>query len=159
MATKHLNATRKIMILKAFTLGFLLLGMNSPALLAQRRGGFVDQEYIFALSAANRFLSAWLYQDTTEGLALMSRSLRASYSTNELRTYLIGFSNPSHGAFEVGRGNRLRDGRFSFDVILYEVQWGKRIKSRRRRPNVSKIVMVQIGSVWLVDQLPSTSSS
>ncbi|MDA2931462.1 hypothetical protein MYX84_16205 [Acidobacteria bacterium AH-259-O06] len=117
--------------------------------------GFVDQDYVLALSTANKFLSAWQTRDQAAGLSLLSPSLRSRDSEDELRLYISGLSNPYHASFEIGPGEQLPDGRFAFEVRLYEHYRGQRIQERRLRPTPSRIVLIQIGPEdWLVDQLP-----
>src|SRR5437868_13378646 len=70
----------------------------------------VDQDYVLALAAADRFLCAWRLRDQDAGLALVSDRLKRRRGEKELRSYLSGLSNPHHAAFEVSAGRRLKDG-------------------------------------------------
>ena len=113
----------------------------------------VDQDYALALSSANRFLCAWQARNPEEGLGLVSETLKSRKSTEELRAYISGLSNPHHEAFEVGNGKRLSDKQVGFEVRLYEHYTGA--EWRRPRPQSSRIVLVeeQPGD-WRVDELP-----
>ena len=92
---------------------------------------------------------------TCERLSLLSSSLRGGESEDELRRYISGLSNPYHASFEIGPGKRLPDGRFAFEVRLYEHYRGQQIQERRLRPRPSRLVLAQISPEdWLVDELP-----
>ena len=55
-------------------------------------------------------------------------------------------------AFEVNRGKRLKDGRYSFPVVLFEVKPGTR---KSQYPRYSQIVVVRTGADdWAIDKLP-----
>jgi hypothetical protein len=113
----------------------------------------IDQDYVLALSAANRFLYAWQMRDQESGLSLVSQRLKRAKSEEELRTYISGVSNPHHQAFEIGPGQRLKDGRFTFQVRLYEHYTAEKWKGQRPRPG--RIVLVRLGpEEWRVDELP-----
>ncbi len=111
-----------------------------------------DNDYVSALSVADRFLTAWQWRRQDDGIALISGSLRKRMSEQDLRSYISGISNPHHEAFEICSGKKLDDGRMAFTIMLYEVYTGY--------PGVyptgpSRLILsgdAQRG--WLVDELP-----
>lgn len=128
---------------------------GKPINLIQPNNQRADKDYALALSTANRFLSAWRDRDTDKGLPLLSSRLRKQRSTDELLNYISGTSNPYHTAYEVGRGQRLRDGRYAFEVKLYECVTFP--KECFKDSYTSRIVVVEESKgngYWLVDELP-----
>ncbi len=114
----------------------------------------IGEDYVLALSTANRFLCAWQMRGQEEGLALLSSRLKSKYSEDDLRFYISGISNPHHAAFEVGPGKCLPDGRYVFEVRFYQHYTSE--KESFPRPEPMKIVLVQTGPEdWLVDELPA----
>lgn len=113
----------------------------------------IDQDYVLALSSANRFLSSWQSRDMEEGLKWLSLSLKHRKPSEELVNYISGTSNPHHQAFEVGGGKRTGEKSFAFEVRLYEHYTDT--KWERPRPQPSRIVLIeeQPGR-WRVDELP-----
>ena len=132
-----------------------LFNVSPTGQIKAQLSGFVDEDYVLALSTANKFLSAWQTRDQPAGLSLLSSSLRGGESEDELRRYISGLSNPYHASFEIGPGKRLPDGRFAFEVRLYEHYRGQQIQERHLRPRPSRLVLAQISPEdWLVDELP-----
>jgi hypothetical protein len=122
---------------------------------------FVDQDYVLALSTANRFLEAWQGRDVDGALAITSRRVKGCYPAERLATYLSGLSNPHHEAFEIAVDKRLPDGRYAFEVRLYEHYAGE--KWREPKKKASRIVLVQAEAdewgrreKWLVDEVPDS---
>ena len=123
-------------------------------------------DYVRSLFAADKFLYAWKTRNTQEGLALVSPLLRSKKSEDELFNYISGTSSPSHAAFEVSSGKRLPDGRYSFDVKLYEYYYAATPEKQSWScpPKLSRIVLSKSGVVdskfrvgtWLVDELPQS---
>jgi hypothetical protein len=127
----------------------------SPITAAQigRSHQIVDQDYILALSTANRFLCAWQLRRQDEARSVLTRELINRYSSDELSSILSGLSNPHHQSFEVGSGRRLSGRRYAFEVILYEHYTGTKYHRERSKP--SRIVLIKVGpEKWLVDRLP-----
>ncbi len=144
------------------TVAILTALLVSVACFAARRtapkanADIVDQNYVLALSAANRFLFAWQTRDQTRGLALLSPGIRHRRTEEDLQTSISGMSNPHHEAYEVTSGKRLSDGRYAFEVRLYvhyTAEWW-----RAPGPKLSRIVLTKKGpEEWLVDELPVES--
>jgi hypothetical protein len=109
-----------------------------------------DRDYISALAAANRFLHAWQTQDHEAGLVMLTDA--AKQRTSESR--LLAFFSPppaTHQAFEIGRGKKLKDGRYSFPIALFVIAPGH----RRTHPRFSEIVVIRTGGDdWSIDKLP-----
>ena len=124
----------------------------------------VNADYVRALFTADKFLDDWKTRNTQEGLALLSSALKSKKSNEELSSYISGTSSPSHAAFEINSGRRLPDGRYAFEVKLYDYYYAATPESQESKcPESSRIVLVKsevseskfrVGS-WLVDQLPT----
>ena len=85
----------------------LLCNASLTGQVKSQLSGFVDEDYVLALSTANKFLSAWQTRDQAAGLSLLSSSLRSRDSEDELRLYISGLSNPYHASFELGPGGTI----------------------------------------------------
>ena len=104
-----------------------------------------DPDYVFALTAADRFLQAWQTDDLEAGTVLLSDRVRHSQDPEKFEK---SFTGPTDRAFEISRGTGTR-GRYQFDVVLVTVA-GSRMRRRS-----SAIVVVNTGkNDWVVDKLP-----
>jgi hypothetical protein len=110
-----------------------------------------DPVYISALAAANRFLQAWQTHDHETGLLMLTDAAKQQVSEDSLRT----FFTPGPGAqqaFELKCGKRLKDGRYSFPVVLFEFKAATR---KSQYPRYSQIVVIRTGADdWAIDKLP-----
>ena len=111
----------------------------------------IDQDYVFALSTANRFLVAWQAGDTASGAALVSNNIRMK-APGFLDDYLRNGQQMRHASFEISNGKKAADGRVEFEVRLYQYQPGQFWQGKRPKPG--RIVLVNSGQDWLVDELP-----
>jgi hypothetical protein len=127
----------------------------------------VSADYVRSLGTANAFLSAWKSRNVQNGLELISPALKNKISTDELNAYISGTSSPSHYAFEVGSGKKLKDGRYAFDAKLYEYYKAGTPESQSWDcPVLPKIVLVKTGvvdpkhraGIWMIDELPKPCS-
>jgi hypothetical protein len=117
-------------------------------------GTQVDTDYVLALSAANSFLEAWRTRDQERGLALLSPRLREANTEDYWRGLISGVSNPHHQAFEIDDGEKLPDGRFAFDVYLYDHYFGETDEVFPRN-SPDQIVLTKTGPEdWRVDEVP-----
>ncbi len=109
-----------------------------------------DRDYISALATANRFLHAWRSQDHEAGLVMLTDA--AKHRTSEGR--LLAFFSPpaaTHQAFEISSGKKLKDGRYSFPIALFEIAPGH----GRTHPRFSEIIVIRTGKDdWAIDKLP-----
>jgi hypothetical protein len=114
----------------------------------------VDTDYVLALSAANRFLSAWRSRNQDNGLTELSPRLLKSKGERWWRDEISGISNPHHESYEITNGRRLPGGRFTFDVWLYEYYTGEKFAPTPRwRPD--KIILIRVSpGEWKVDEAP-----
>ena len=104
-----------------------------------------DPAYVFALTAANRFLHAWQTGDVEAGMVLLGDRVRRSQDADSLEQF---FSKTTNRAFEIERG-RGHKGRYSFPVVLVSTA-GPHVSRRS-----SEIVLVDAGkNDWVVDKLP-----
>jgi hypothetical protein len=123
------------------------------SLLARAKGEFVarDPDYIFALSAANRFLYAWQVNDQETGILMLTDRMKQRTREEALSTF---FSSTAVGSqsFEIGRGRRLAPGRYKFPVTLFQ-----RLASpgKPTTPRTSVLIVVHAGrDDWAIDRLP-----
>jgi len=109
-----------------------------------------DNDYVSALSAANRFLQAWQTQDHEAGLLLLTDSAKHVTSEDQLEKMLSpGISTPR--GYQIGRGKKLSTKRYAFPVTLYEVSGPHKPLHVRN----SQIIAVHTGKDdWAVDKLP-----
>jgi hypothetical protein len=122
-----------------------------------------DDNYVLALSAANEFLSAWRDRHQDKGIAMLTPSLLKAKGEQWWRDEISGISNPHHEAYEITNGRPLADGRYVFDVWLYEYYTGnvgrRRAKGQKVhswvRPEADRIVVIEVGpDDWRVDEAP-----
>ena len=106
-----------------------------------------EVSYVSALAVVNHFLRAWQTGDIETGIMLMSDAARHQSSEEQLRDY---FSAPTQRGFEIGRGSKIRAGRYSFVIALVEETDDHRIRRKQ-----STIVISSTGKQdWAVDTLP-----
>jgi hypothetical protein len=76
----------------------------------------------------------------------------AKHRTSEGR--LLAFFSPlpaTHEAFEISRGKKLRNGRYSFPIAFFELAPGR----ARTHPRFSEIIVIRTGGDdWAIDKLP-----
>jgi hypothetical protein len=129
---------------------FLSLYLVSPVLVqarAKSASASVERDYVAALAAANRFLSAWQAQDPENGLVMLTAAAKQGRSEDQLQEF---FSPGADAAYEIGQGRKLKVGRYSFPVTLLEMTLGHRV-----HPRISQVVVVRSGKEdWAVDRLP-----
>jgi hypothetical protein len=145
--------------LSARSLGLRLLGITvvgallATSLPAARRHSAptpLDADYVAALSAADRFLHSWEVQDSETGLLMLTDASKRHISENWLDDF---FSAGEGLGYEIGRGKRLPDGRYSFPVTLIQANG----ELSRTPPHVrySQLIIVRNGTDdWAVDKLP-----
>jgi hypothetical protein len=132
-----------------FLFSICLAALGSAPASARTRAATVrvDGDYVSALAAANRFLSAWQNQDREDGLVMLTDAARQGRSEDQLADF---FSPGDGAAYEVGRGVKLNVGRYSFPVTLLETKFGHRVRSV-----ASDVIVVRLGrDDWAVDRLP-----
>jgi hypothetical protein len=122
--------------------------LPSASTASSRREAALNPEYVAALSAADRFLQAWQSNDTENGVALLTSGAKNVATTDGIDRF---FANRAPSAYEIGRGKRLKHGRYEFPVVLV-LSAGNQSRVRRR---ISTLMMVNTGSNdWAVDKLP-----
>ena len=111
-----------------------------------------DPDYVEALAAANHFLQAWERGDHEAGLVLMTDEARRHTSESRLQDFFSRSLGHTLG-FEIGRGRKLRAGRYGFPVVLFES--GGLADRKPERPRHSTVVVVRSGKDdWAIDKLP-----
>jgi len=115
----------------------------------------VDTDYVLALSAANKFFGAWRARDPGKGIALLSPKLFQSQPKDVWFQAIVGCSNPHHAAYEISNGRRLPDGRFAFDVRLFEHYTGFPVE-RDDVGSLETVTLVKVAEEdWRVDAMPA----
>ena len=108
----------------------------------------IDQDYIAALAAANRFLQAWQNQDHETAILLLTDTLKQHTNEQALETFFIPAAHAQQ-AYEISSGKKLAPGRYIFTVKLFN----SAAKSLRQRP--SQLVVTRAGkNDWAIDKLP-----
>jgi hypothetical protein len=108
----------------------------------------LNSEYVAALAAADHFLQAWQAGDSENGVALLSSHAKNAATTDAVDRF---FSTCAPEAYEIGRGQLLKQGRYEFPLVLV----GGAPNSTRVRRRFSSIVIVNTGkNDWAVDKLP-----
>ena len=143
----------KCRMVPLLVLGFLA-GCSSESGPEPEAEAFIDTDYVLALSAADRFLAAWRSRHQDDGLTMLSSRLVKSKGEQHWRDEISGISNPHHQAYEISGGRRLGDGRFAFDVWLYEHYTGFRVEpGPRGKPR--RIILIKVApEEWKVDEVP-----
>jgi hypothetical protein len=110
-----------------------------------------DRDYVLALAAANRFLDAWEAQDSEKGVILLSETAKHQVSEESLQTFFA--PGPVTRAYEIREGKKLKDGRYSFSVNLFEIAAGHDHKWTQSR--FSHLFVINAGKDdWVIDKLP-----
>ena len=109
----------------------------------------MDRNYVPALSVANRFLQAWQAEDHEAGLLLLSDSAKQKISEDRLEKYFQPGLTTLR-AFQVAHGKKLKEGRYTFPVVLFERPSGVFFRTR----NVQLLVVQAGKDDWVVDKLP-----
>jgi len=109
----------------------------------------VERDYAVALAAANRFLQAWQTHDQETGLLLLSDTAKQHTSADKLEAF---FFASAQTAYEIGRGQKLKAGRYTFPITLFELPAGQ---ERRTHLRSFQIIVARTGKDdWAVDKLP-----
>src|SRR5450631_900317 len=96
----------------------------------------LDGDYVSALAVANRFLTAWQTADREDGLVMLTDAAKQGRSEDQLQEF---FSPGDGAAYEIGRGTKLRTGRYSFPVTLLQAsRW-------RVHPRASQVIVIRSG--------------
>ena len=110
----------------------------------------LDREYVAALACANRFLTAWQTQDHETGILLLTDAAKHQISEDRLQAFFAPGSAIQQG-YEISRGKKLKPGRYTFPVALFEIgpdhKWV--------HPRFTQIIVVNSSKDdWAVDKLP-----
>ena len=137
---------------KAFAASVLLLSLSAVSILAARtkthRNPQADRDYVSALGTADHFLQAWLIRDHESGLLLLADQAKDHTSAERLEQYFSPESS-SRRAYQIGRGRKLRAGRYTFPVVLFEDG------TAAPRTRNSQIVIVRSSNDdWVVERIP-----
>jgi hypothetical protein len=106
-----------------------------------------DSNYLAALTVANRFLAAWQSNDQAAAMPLITN--HAKQQTTEEGIDKL-FSGPDTRGFEIAHGRALRQGRYSFPIVL--LQANDSGDTRRRFGDL--VITVTGTNDWAVDKLP-----
>jgi len=105
---------------------------------------------VAALACANRFLTAWQTQDHETGILLLTDAAKHQISEDRLQAFFAPGSAIQQG-YEISRGKKLKPGRYTFPVALFEIgpdhKWV--------HPRFTQIIVVNSSKDdWAVDKLP-----
>jgi len=115
-----------------------------------RSRAFVDNDYVSALAAANRFLQAWQSHDQETAILLLTNAAKQHCSEKRLDSF---FASDSRAAYEIGRGRKLQAGRYIFPVAIFAASGST--SQARTRPRHTELIVTKTGtSDWGVDKLP-----
>ncbi len=112
-----------------------------------------DEDYVAALSAANRFCESWLHRDYSAARAMLTRRLVFEYPEQRLKDMIGGVGNPSHGAYEICEGRKLDDSRIAFKVRFFQVYVGQH-ENRVEAPLEQIVLIKEADNIWQVDEFP-----
>ena len=127
---------------------FLALG---PPLAAGGRSASVrvDQDYIAALAAANRFLSAWQNQDHETAILLLTDKVKQHTKEERLNAFFTPATRTEQ-AYEISSGKKLRQGCYIFRVTLFNSG-----QPKSAHPHSSQLVVIRSGkNDWAIDKIP-----
>jgi hypothetical protein len=129
----------------------LLPTLCPPQLSARTSSPSADPDYVSALAASNRFLHAWQTQDHETGVVMLSDAAKRNTSVDHLETFFSSES-AAQPAFEINRGKKLKAGRYSFPVVLFDFHSSAPTSHNVRH---SQIIVVRAGKDdWAIDKLP-----
>ena len=124
------------------------MGLAAKSKRPTKTANTAEAGYASALATADRFLHAWQSEDHEAGLLLVSDDAKSRTSEERFEKFFTP-GGPLQRSFQVGEGAKLRAGRYSFPVKLYERSAGApRVRS-------SQLLVVNSGGdEWVVDRLP-----
>lgn len=108
----------------------------------------IDQDYIAALAAANRFLQAWQSQDHETVVLLLTDKVK-QHTKEEALDAFFAPSPRTQQAYEISSGKKLAPGRYVFAVTLFN--------SGAAKPahRFSRLIVTRAGkNDWAIDKLP-----
>ena len=120
---------------------------------------YVDNDYMYALKTADKYLYAWITRDGSMAYELISDNIKKEYKEKkDFQIDFAGVSNPHHEAFEiVGCKCRSKD-RIRFKIWLYYHYTGVYVPPYIRQDNNAYIELVKIDeATWLVDKVYSST--
>jgi len=110
----------------------------------------LGEDYVSALATANRFLHAWQSRDHETAILLLTDTAKQHCSEDCLEAFL---SSDPRGAYEIGRGRKLRTGRYAFPVTIFAASVGGR--RAFARPRYTELIVGRAGKHdWAVDRVP-----
>jgi hypothetical protein len=125
---------------------FSILAFQLAAKRPSALGNSCDADYVAALAAADLFFHAWQNHDQETGVLLLSNAAKRHTSPEQLES----FFSASQPAYEITLGKKLKRGRYTFAVALFETS-----NNRRARRRYSEIVVIRAGkNDWAIDNLP-----
>jgi hypothetical protein len=143
------RVSRNVFLCFVLLLGCLTIPPLVSAKTKPRRKAQTDAQYVSALSTANHFLQAWQAGDHEAGLLMLTDHAKQLTSAERLEKYFSPDS-ASRRAYQIANGKRLRAGRYSFPVGLFEQGPGAPSHTR-----YSQIIVLQMGKGdWAVETLP-----
>lgn len=131
---------------------FLVLGLLLAQVSARSRTpvpAVYDPDYSSALAAANHFLHAWQSEDHETSLIMLTDVAKQQTSEEGLQAFLSGGPKT---AFEIGRGSKLKPGRYVFPITVFALEPDLR---KPCHPHYTRIIVTRTGKDdWAIDKLP-----
>ena len=128
---------------------FLMLATISPVALAGAPRGH-NREYVKALKVADCWAVAYKDRDWALAKSLLDPKIIRTFDP----MWVIGLSNPSHFAYQIAPGVRLRDGSYQFKVHLDDYYTGYPTVSGQSESQLLTVRKDRSG-IWKVASLPS----
>lgn len=128
----------------------IFLAFCTPVVAASGRPAprSVDQDYIAALVAANRFLQAWQNQDHETAILLLTDRVKQHTKEERLEAFFTPAAH-SQQAYEITSGKKLGPGHYVFRVTLFSSG------QKSACPHPSQLVIIRAGkNDWAVDRMP-----
>ena len=121
---------------------------TSAAARHARTAAILDDDYVSALTTANRFLQAWQNHDQETVVLLLTNGAKQRCSEDHLDSFLSFGSR----AYEVGRGRKLPGGRYAFPITIFAPLSNEH---RPAHPRYAELIVAKTAkNDWAVDKLP-----
>jgi len=113
----------------------------------------ISQNYLGALSTADRFLANWLDYDMKGASALLSPSIRHHTTHTQLGSYFNNTGSPFHAGYEILGSKEIESTWYQFSVWMYGYAMGLTGPIwKRQSPRILNVRMIQ--GTWYISNLP-----
>jgi hypothetical protein len=106
----------------------------------------VDNDYIFALRAANHLMQAWQTGDLEAGVVMLTDAAKQDISEAQLDEFFAADKQGTRG-FELSHGKKLEAGKYDFPLTLFD--------GRGKTPRIAHLIVIKESkNEWVIDRLP-----